>query len=297
MLYNVNEYFPDCELVISGASYAGAPVSNTVMYLSKKVENLLTNLLHVSDCLVFIEKGINIPEYIIAKHFVFETENPQYEYAKFLNAYLVKMNNQNNKLHYISTEKGYLISETASIGENVTIEPGCIIGHDVIIGDNAHIMAGAIVKNSIIGNNFICGEGAVIGAFGFTFTEDEQGNKFRIPSIGKVVIGDYVEIGANDAISAGTAGNTIIEDYAKLDALVRVSHDVQIEKNVEIAAGAIIGGFDIIGEETFVGMNAIIKNRVTLGKECLIGMGANAIRDVKSGMVVVGNPAKEIRKI
>ncbi len=76
-------------------------------------------------------------------------------------------------------------------------------------------------------------------------TQDREGNRTRIPSL---IIGDFVEVGVSDNISAGSAGNTVIEDHVKLDALVHIGHDAHIKKNVEITAVSIVGGFDVIGE-------------------------------------------------
>lgn len=164
------------------------------------------------------------------------------------------------------------------------------------IGDNARIYAGSVIKNSIIGNNVIVNEKAVIGANGFTMANDEDGNKIRIYSLGKVIIGNDVEIGTNDNISRGSGGDTIIEDSVKLDALIHIGHDVHLHKNVEITAGAVIGGFVDAQEGAYVGINAVVRNRVTLGSNSFIGMGATVTKSVNNGVIVVGNPAKPFDK-
>ena len=81
-----------------------------------------------------------------------------------------------------------------------------------------------------------------------------------------------------------------------MDALVHIGHDARIKKNVEIAAGAIIGGFDVIGEGTFIGINACIRNRITMGTGSMIGMGATVVKGVDSKQTVVGNPARPMVK-
>ena len=122
--------------------------------------------------------------------------------------------------------------------------------------------------------------------------EDESGNKFRIPTLGKVVIGNNVEVNSLTNISCGSAGNTIIEDNAKIDSLVHIGHDAYLGKNVEIPAGAIIGGFVILEEGSYVGINATLRNRIKVGKNAFIGMGAVVTKSVEDDVTVVGNPAK-----
>lgn len=279
---------------IVGASYVGEPKDHTVMYVSKKVMHLVSRLNGIKGSLIFAERGMEIPEEIQRENqFVF-TDNPQREYAEFVRAYAKKRFEEDGKRKYVMTSGGYYIGENVTIGEDSLIEPGCLIGHNVVIGRNAYIMAGVKIKNAIIGHDFVAAENAVIGAYGYTITQDSEGNKMRIPSIGKVIIGDFVEVGVCDNISVGSAGNTIIEDYVKLDALVHIGHDARIKKNAEITAGSIVGGFDTVGENVFIGINACIRNRVTLGNSSLIGMGATVTKDISNNEVVVGNPAHSL---
>lgn len=216
MGYAVSLLIPDCDFEISGASYIGNPQSNTVMYISKKVEHLLDNLSKVKESLVFAEDTIKIPQELKENNYFICSDNPQREYAEFVSRIFKMHFAQERKRRYIFTEEGYYIGENVSIGENAYIEPGCVIGHDVIIGKDACILSGAVIKNSIIGDDFLANEYAVIGAYGFTMAEDENGNKFRIPTLGKVIIGNCVEIGAHDNISCGSGGIQLLKIMLKL---------------------------------------------------------------------------------
>ena len=146
-----------------------------------------------------------------------------------------------------------------------------------------------------MGNYVLVNEKAVIGSNGFTFTDDLEGNKIRIPTLGGVIIGNHVEIGAHDNISRGTGGNTVIEDYVKLDALVHVGHDDLIHKNSEITAGTTLGGYDEIGEHVFMGLNSSAKNRISIDDGCKIDMGTVIVRSVKGNKTMFGNPGREMR--
>lgn len=281
---------------IKSVSYAGKPIDHTVMYITKKVDYLLCNLESVEGCLVFAEDTIDIPENLAKLHQFVMTKTPQRDYAKYVNVLTEKKNEINKQRKYILTDGGYFLGENVAIGENAWIEPGAFIGHDVVIGKNACIKTGARIKDTIAGDNFIACENCTIGTSGFTMTEDEEGNKTRIPTLGKVVIGDNVEIGALTNISCGSAGNTTLEDNVKLDSLVHIGHDVFLGKNVEIPAGAIVGGFCILEEGAYVGVNATLRNRIHIGKNAFIGMGAVVTKSVEDEITVVGNPAKPFVK-
>ena len=283
------------ELTVEGVSYIGNPRSNTAMYITKKVEYLLNNLCRVDNCYIFAERGITVDPLIQRNNHFFFSDNPQREYARFVNELYKERCERERKRKYTHHPDGYYIGENVKVGKNVYIEPNCLIGHDVIIGSNATIMFGTVIRNSIIGDDFIANEHAVIGAFGFTMAEDENHHNFRIPTLGKVLIGNHVEIGAHDNISCGTGGDTVIEDYVKLDALVYVGHDVCLKENVKIAAGGIVGGFVNLGCNVYASLNSNIRNRITVGENSIIGMGSNVIRNVEADVTVAGNPAKALK--
>lgn len=295
MRYNVSEINPDYDFDIVGASYAGNPVSGTAMYITKKVEKLMDNLIGISDCLVFIETGME-PEAVLKKYNCFvSSDNPQMSYAHFMEKFEMERFKEEAERNY-EFVKGYYIGENVRIGEDAYIEPGCLIGHDVRIGDYCRIMTGSVIKNAIIGDYFVCGENAVVGANGFTMAEDKQGNKVRIPTLGKVIIGNHVEIGHLDSICVGQGGNTIIHDYVKIDSLVYIGHDAKLGKNTEIPAGVIVGGYVETGNKAYMGINSVIRNRVKIGAESVVGMGAVVTKSVPDFSTVVGNPAKLFHK-
>ena len=281
---------------ITTASYIGKPISNTVMYLSKKVEGLLKNLDNVINCLVFCEDTIDIPEELNNKHTFIKTANPQLDYSRYVNKLALEREKKKISRKYVFTEQGYYIGENVTLGNNVIIEPLCFIDHDVMIGDNARILSGAKIRNAVIGNNFIANENSAIGSYGFTMAKDEKNNLVRIPTLGKVIIGNNVEIGMLANVSVGSAGNTIISDYVKIDAFTHIAHDVTLECNVEIPAGAIIGGFDIIEHNAFIGINSTLRNRITVGENSVVGMGSVVTKSIPANTTVIGNPAKPYQK-
>lgn len=280
--------YPEYDFVIYGASYIGMPKNNTFMFVAKKVEHLIVNLVGHQECLIFAEQGIEFPEDLKKDNAVIYTKSPQLEYAQFAERFLKEVYSE---VEFIEQDGSY-ISIDCKVGKNAHIGKGCIIGPEVTIGDNAEILSGVVIKYAKIGNEFFCNEKAVIGSNSFTMAENENGDLVRMPSMGAVEIGDHVEIGVQDVIERGSCGITRLDDYVKLDALVSVGHESQLNKNVRIASGANLGGFSQIGENTFIGLGAIIHNRLKIGKQAMIGMGAVVIKDVPEEMSVFGNPAK-----
>ena len=281
---------------VKSVSYIGKPVSYTAMYITKKVEHLLENLEKVEGCMVFAENNITIPETVSLRHKVILTATPQRDYAYYVQELAEKKEASNSNRRILMTEEGYYIGENVILGANIIIEPGAFIGHDVKIGANSIIRSGARIKDTETGSFFIAGENSVVGSSGFTMAEDEEGNKIRIPTLGKVIVGNNVEVGALTNISCGSAGNTVIEDNVKLDSFVHIGHDAFLGKNVEIPAGAVVGGFCRLEEGAYVGINATLRNRIRVGKNSFVGMGSVVTKSVDDGVTVVGNPAKPFIK-
>ncbi len=161
--------------------------------------------------------------------------------------------------------KGAQIAPTAHIGPHVSIGAavkigahsiimaGCNIGDGTSIGDNAHLYPRVVVYHDcVLGNRLIAHSGVVIGADGFGIAMDE-GRWLKIPQIGRVVIGDDVEIGANTTIDRGALDDTVIEDGVKLDNQIQVGHNVHIGAYTAIAACVAIAGSATIGHHCRIG--------------------------------------------
>lgn len=294
MEFLVEKILPGYHFTITGASYAGAPRNGTMMYITAKVGCLIHHLEGHKNCVCFVEKGVEVPEQVRKDNAVIFSDNPAYAYASFAAKVNSSIQLDERKRGYTRQEGGYYIGDNVKIGKNAYIEPNVLIGHDVVIGDHAVIMSGSVLKHAIIGDYFLCNENAAIGDFSFTITTDDEGNKFRIPSMGRVVIGNHVEVGACDDIAMGVCGDTILDDYVKLDGLVHIGHETHLHRNTEITAGAIVAGFVDMGENTYLGVNSCIRNRISLGSNCIIGMGAVATKAVEEGTTVAGNPARKL---
>ena len=146
-----------------------------------------------------------------------------------------------------------LIGAAARIGANSVIMAGCNIGDRTSVGDGVLLYPGvSVYHDCVLGNHLIAHSGVVIGADGFGIAWDE-GRWLKIPQIGRVVIGDHVEIGANTTIDRGALDDTVIEDGVKLDNQIQVGHNVHIGAHTAIAACVAIAGSATIGRYCRIG--------------------------------------------
>lgn len=174
--------------------------------------------------------------------------------------------------------------------------PRICVGSGVIMEDDVFIAPGTVIANTYIKRNVTIGANCSIGLAGFGYEKDAEGKYHRFPHIGKVIIEEDVEIGSNTCIDRGSIGNTVIGKGTKIDNLVHIAHNAVIGKNCLIIANSMIGGSAVIGDNAWIAPSASIMNQIHIEDSAFIGMGTVVLYDVGSHDVVVGNPAKVLRK-
>lgn len=198
------------------------------------------------------------------------------------------------KIHnYLSEKDNYGIKPVKTkIGRNCDIGSRAIISNNnVIIGDSCKIEDFAIIKeNTIIGNNTIVRSGSVIGGQGFEFKK-ELDCIFPVAHVGKVIIGNNVEIQYNSCVDKAVYpwDSTVISDYVKIDNLVHIGHGAKIGERTMIIANSGIGGRTIIGKDAWIGFGATLRNGIQIGDNAKINMGAVVTKDVGNNCSVSGN--------
>ena len=159
----------------------------------------------------------------------------------------------------------YAVVETdAVIGPAAIIGAGCYIGRGVQIGSRSRLYPGvAVYEHCVIGRDCIVHSGAVIGADGFGFAKDGV-EWIKVPQIGRVIIGDRVEIGANTTIDRGALDDTVIGDGVKLDNLIQIGHNVTVGEHTAMAAGVAVAGSAQIGKRCTIGGCAGIRGHIVI---------------------------------
>lgn len=185
----------------------------------------------------------------------------------------------------------YLGNEV-SIGNSVKIYPNVYVGDNVKIGDNVVIFAGAkIYSETVIGNRCVIHSGAIIGADGFGFTPDRNGEFSKIPQTGNVVLEDDVDVGAGTTIDRATLGSTILRKGVKLDNQIQIAHNVEIGEHTVIAAQTGIAGSTKIGKNCLIGGQVGIVGHITIGDRVKIQAQSGIGRNVKDDEILQGSPA------
>lgn len=190
---------------------------------------------------------------------------------------------------------GCYISESVTIGENVTIGANCILDGNISIGSGTVIEPGVIIINRVsLGDNCYVQAGVCIGIDGYGYSEDEDHRKTMIKHYGGVKIGNQVFIGSHTNIARGTIDNTIICDGVKIAPSTHIGHNNKICENASIVCSTMYGSVTT-GKNAYVSAS-IVRNQITLGDNCVVGMGSLVTKDVAPDITVIGSPAKPIER-
>ena len=205
------------------------------------------------------------------------------------------------------------VSPTAILGSGVNVHPQATIGDDVEIGDGStihsgvRIMAGSkiganatifpnavLYENTIVGARCIIHAGAVLGAYGFGYS-DRDGRHKLAAQLGNVIVGADVEIGANTTIDRGTYGPTVIGEGTKIDNLVMVAHNCRVGRHNMLCAQVGIAGSTSTGDNVVMAGQVGVRDHVHIGEQAVLGAMAGIINDVPDGAIMVGIPATLVR--
>ncbi len=236
--------------------------------------------LHSAASFIIINKETEVPE---GKALLI-VDNPFDAYCKIVN-------------HFRPFKKtSGLISDTAVVGEGSYIYPGAFIGHQVLIGKNTVIHPNvSIMDNCIIGDNVVIQAGTVIGsdAFYYNGKKDREVWYKKMPSCGRVIIEDDVEIGANCTIDRGVTHDTIIGKGSKLDNLIHVGHDTTIGKNCLMAANVVIAGVVNIEDGVTLWGQVIVNKTLTIGANAVLLARTAVGGSLEGNKTYWGTPAQE----
>ncbi|GJE54265.1 UDP-3-O-(3-hydroxymyristoyl)glucosamine N-acyltransferase [Methylobacterium thuringiense] len=194
----------------------------------------------------------------------------------------------------VRVDPGAVIGPGAEIGSGSVIGPGAAVGPNVCIGRDSSVGAGATLTNALVGNRVIIHPGVRIGQDGFGFAMGAAGH-LKVPQIGRVIIQDDVEIGANTTIDRGASRDTVIGEGTKIDNLVQIAHNVVIGRHCVIVSGVGISGSTTLEDYVVLGGQVGVVGHVRIGMGSQIAGSSNVNRDVPPGSRWGGTPAKPVR--
>ncbi|OUS17919.1 UDP-3-O-(3-hydroxymyristoyl)glucosamine N-acyltransferase [Rhodospirillales bacterium 47_12_T64] len=197
--------------------------------------------------------------------------------------------------------KGCHISAGVCIGKNVEIGAECIIEPNVVIADGVKVGtktllgANSSLEYCFVGDNCQIHAGVRIGNRGFGFAMEPDGY-VDVPQLGRVIVGNSVEIGANSTIDRGAGPDTVIGDGTKIDNLVQIGHNVQMGKQCVVVAQSGIAGSATLEDYVVMGAQSGVSGHIKMGAGVQIAGRAAVIKDVEPGQVVAGTPAMPIKE-
>jgi len=212
-------------------------------------------------------------------------DNPRLAYARVLRALFARPPN-------------WGIHPTAVINDQADIHPNVYIGPYTVVG-KSKIGEGTIIHgqvfiydNCTIGRNVVIYPGCIIGAEGFGFERNEQGEMEKFPQLGGLIIEDNVEIQGLCNLDKGTLGETVIGEGTKIDTASHIGHNTLLGKHCLVAAHTMIGAGIHVGDFSWISPSSAIRNRVKIGTRSQVGIGAVVVKDVPPDTLVMGVPAQ-----
>ena len=262
-----------------------------------------TSFIYTTKASITIVNKDFVPDQAISTTLI-KVEDAYKAFSKLLEYYNQVKNNK------VGIEQPSFVSETASYGENIylgafsylgnnvsighnaKIYPNVYIGDNVTIGDNCTVFAGAkIYSETVIGNDCVVHSGAIIGADGFGFTPNDNGEYSKVPQTGNVILEDKVDVGAGTTIDRATLGSTILRKGVKLDNQIQIAHNVEIGEHTAIVAQTGVAGSTKIGKHCLIGGQVGIVGHINIGDRVKIQAQSGIGRNVKDDEVLQGSPA------
>ena len=192
----------------------------------------------------------------------------------------------------VTLSAGVCIGENVSIGNDVVLYPNVVIGNDCKIDDYCTLHPNVtLYRNTEMGRHVIVHAGTVIGADGFGYTLDEKGCHYKINQFGRVVIEDFVEIGANSCIDRAAMDTTLIKAGTKIDNLVQVAHNCTVGNHSILVAQVGLAGSCRLGHHVVLAGQVGLADHVTVGNQVTVTAKSGTFRDLENNAVVSGWPA------
>ena len=288
--------------ILEMATMGSAKEGDICFFYDKKAKEKAAEI-KATACVTTSELASCIPAGVV----VLTTENPKLAFLKLNQKFYSEIRNRAEISRTAKIAPSVKIGQNAFIGEHVVIEENveigdnCYIEHNAVIsrgckiGNNCRIGANASIAYTIMGNDCYIYAGARIGQDGFGFMVI-NGKHERIPQLGRVIIGNDVEIAANTCVDRGALDDTVIGDGCRIDNLVQVAHNDKLGRGCVIVSQTGIAGSCTFGDYVVCGGQSGFADHLNIGSGAQIGAQSGLMRDVEPGAIVMGYPAVPIKE-
>lgn len=195
----------------------------------------------------------------------------------------------------VTVEAGAVIGPGAEIGAGTVVAATAVVGSNVRIGRDGYIGAGAVLQHALVGDRVIIHPGVRIGQDGFGFAMGPGGH-LKVPQIGRVVVQNDVEIGANTTIDRGANRDTVIGEGTKIDNQVQIGHNVVVGRHCVIVAQAGVSGSTVLEDYVVLAGKVGLSGHLRIGQGAQVAGGSNVADDIPAGQRWVGTPAQPVRQ-
>ena len=280
-----------------------------VTFLTDRKLLMQAEKLQASACFVMEDFAPRLPDTVTA----LLTPRAEEAFARAVAAFYPDAASAGTRLGAASPADTFHVDETARLEEGVVCEPGAVVGPEVEIGSGTIVCAnavigakvkigrncvigpGASVLHALIGNQVIVHGGARIGEDGFGFAPGERGF-VKLAQVGRVIIQDDVEIGANATIDRGALSDTVIGQGTKIDNLVQIAHNVRIGRSCAFAGQAGLSGSSTVGDGVVMGGQSGTIPHVRIGDGVQVAAGTGVARNVEPGARIAGRPHRSFER-
>jgi UDP-3-O-[3-hydroxymyristoyl] glucosamine N-acyltransferase len=274
------------DIMINSVSSLSNPKANSLVF-SKKVFNYDG----IDSLLVICTEAVREQCILQTKLSFIVVSNPRLVFAKVVQNF------------FLETPIPY-IHPTAVVAENAKLHPSASIGAYCVVESGVSIGEGSVIKNHVvISGNVKIGKfcyiksGAVIGEEGFGFDFEDDQTPVRLPHLGSVEIGDFVEIGSNATVARGTLDNTIVGKHTKIDDHVHIAHNCNIGINCVITACAALSGGVTLEGSNWIGPNSAIIQKIKIHENAFVGIGSVVTESIKTRSKVMGLSAMPLKSL